>query len=112
MRETILSLQEEDKPIIVEGKKDLRSLHELGITNCLEIQGPLYLFAEKTSATTKKVILLLDTDKEGIKLTKMLVKELQKNKVKVELKYWHRLFDLKVSHVEGLGKLIRNIGGV
>lgn len=107
----ILALQEENNLIIVEGKNDSRSLYNLGIKRCVELNGPIYQFVENLSSE-KKVVLLLDTDKEGKKLTKKLLEEFQRNKIKTELKYWRELLKLKISHVQGLYTVVRNIGGI
>jgi len=110
IRKFILELQEENNLIIVEGKNDSRSLNNLGIRNCIELNGPIYRFVESLSSE-KRVILLLDTDKEGKKLTKKLVEEFQKNGIKPELKHWIKLISLKISHVQGLYNMVRKFGG-
>ena len=101
LEQIIENLQEEENLIIVEGKKDLHSLNQFNI-KAVEIKGPIYKFVEKISSNHKKVILLLDTDKKGKKLTKRLVTEFQKYGVKVNLRCWKWLKKAKISHVEGL----------
>lgn len=87
--------------ILVEGRKDVEALNELGFKNVKALKRKaLTRFVE--SLDNKNVALLMDTDKEGRKLTKKLVTLLQDKGFRVTKKYWYWLKNLKISHVEGL----------
>lgn len=98
------SLKKEMNLIIVEGKKDIKSLNELGI-ECTKISGPLKVFCEKTAENHKKVILLMDTNKEGGELTKKLKEYFSILGTNVNILYWRSLVKMKISHVGGLSKI-------
>ncbi len=90
-----------DGVILVEGKKDVAALKRLGLNNVTALnRKPLTFFVEDLEA--RNVALLMDTDKEGKKLTKKLTTLLQDKGFKVNKKFWYSLIKLKISHVEGL----------
>jgi 5S rRNA maturation endonuclease (ribonuclease M5) len=92
-----------DALVIVEGKKDVAKLTKLGITNVTQLsRRPLCSFAEKIASSHKKVILLLDNDKEGKKLFSKLKKEFGKLGVFVNTSFQRDLARMRISHVEGL----------
>jgi 5S rRNA maturation endonuclease (ribonuclease M5) len=96
-------LKTETAPVIVEGESDQIALEKLGVKNVSAIaRKPLDRFTETISAD--EVILLLDYDAEGKKLTKELCKIFQRNKIKCNLGYWKMLPRFKLSHVEGIFK--------
>ncbi len=93
--------------IIVEGKKDINSLNEFGITNVVEIRGPIYLFCEDIAKKHKMVAILTDLDKEGKKLYSKLKKGLEKNGVKIDDVFRNFLFEeTKITQIEGLSNLL------
>lgn len=93
-------LKEEDKLIIVEGESDKKALEQLGLKKVKSLsRKPLDLFAEKIE---ENVVLLLDFDVQGKKLTNELSKLLERRRIKYELKYWRLLPKLKISHIEGI----------
>ena len=86
--------------IIVEGKKDIASLNNLGIKNIISLENkPLFKIIE--SINEKEVIILTDLDKEGKKLFNKLRYNLQKNRIKINIKLRNLLFKNKLSHIEG-----------
>jgi 5S rRNA maturation endonuclease (ribonuclease M5) len=92
-----------DTLVVVEGNKDVAKLKKLGITKVVQLsQKSLCSFAEKIADSHKKVILLLDNDKEGKKLFSKLKREFTRLRVKVITKFQKDLARIKVSHVEGL----------
>ena len=83
-------------PIVVEGKKDVDALCSLGVTGLfLKAKAGGKSFAqvlqeiEETGAT--EVILLLDLDRRGKQGTKHLKDELERKKIKVNLRFWHAI---------------------
>lgn len=94
-------LKAETSPIIVEGESDKAALEKLDIRNVIAIaRRPLDSFVENLGV--EEVILLLDYDSEGKKLTKELIKILEHNNIKHNLDYWKLLPKFKVTHIEGI----------
>lgn len=93
--------------IIVEGKKDKAALEALGIKAdffllCTKNRS-LPESAEYISNKYRKVILMLDNDKKGLDLEKIMVHYLQKFGVKVERNYGKQLLALRNSPtIEGV----------
>ena len=97
----IETLSEERKMIIVEGESDKKALENMGLIHVIALaRQQLDFFVEKLKE--KKVILLMDYDIHGKKLTKELVRLLERRRIKYELKYWKLLPKLKIVHIEGL----------
>ncbi len=103
--EWIEKLQNTDKLIIVEGKKDKAALISLGGKNIVTINKPLYNLVEDAAAITKEVVILTDFDKEGKKLYSFLKSNLQKNGVKID-KYFREFLmnNTKITCIEGIEK--------
>lgn len=97
--ELIEQLKYETIPIIVEGRKDAINLDKYNI-NSIKINGNLIEFCEKIKS--KKVILLMDTDREGEKLTNQLRRIFNCIGVSCILKYWRAMKQLRITHVEGI----------
>jgi len=86
-------------PVIVEGKKDMEALRNLGITGpiiTVKTGGKSFTEAlhdiEKTRAP--EVILLLDFDRRGKEGTNRLKQNLEYAKIKPNLTFWHALSSL------------------
>ncbi len=64
--------------IVVEGKKDAKSLHDLGINGDIKLatHQPLLEFTELLSKSGKQIILLTDWDKKGSLVAGKIVKYL------------------------------------
>ena len=85
------------KPIIVEGKKDVQALRELGINGTLltaKTAGKSFVdvFAEIEKLCTPEVILLLDFDRRGKEGTFRLQQDLERARIKSNMRFW---FDLQ-----------------
>lgn len=106
IKEEILKLKEQNKLIIVEGKKDVSSLKKLGLKNVMEIKGALFETVE--AVEDKEVVILTDIDEEGKKLYSKLKRQLIRRGVKIDNALRHFLFRAKVSHVEGLYTYLKN----
>jgi 5S rRNA maturation endonuclease (ribonuclease M5) len=98
------------KPIVVEGKKDLESLRELGVNGAIltvKTGGKSFLQAtvEIEALGSCEIILLLDFDRRGREGIKRLQESLERGKMKVNVKFWcelHSLVGREVSCIESL----------
>ena len=84
------------KPIVVEGKKDVRALQELGVNGTVltvKTGGKSFLEAsmeiEKLGADT--VILLLDFDRRGKEWTARLKRDLERTRIRADTRFWGKL---------------------
>jgi 5S rRNA maturation endonuclease (ribonuclease M5) len=104
-------------PIIVEGRKDVESLRKLGI------EGDIIMAKSsgKTSSDVireienkhkQEVIVLLDFDRRGRELTKRLVNQFERGKIKSYLSFWKNLQLLvgrDVKDIEGLHTYVETL---
>ncbi len=104
-------------PIVVEGKKDVEALRDLGV------EGPI--FAVKTGgkslidaaeeivkAAYPEVILFLDFDWRGRQGTARLCRELERARVRANLRFWRVLSGLarrEIQCVEGLESYVETL---
>lgn len=110
IREEIKSLKQSRKLIIVEGKKDVASLKELGLKNIRQLNGPLFETIE--SIEDKEVVLLTDLDAEGKKLYSNLKRQLDRRGVRIDNHLRDLLLKAKLSHIEGLAHYIKKNGNI
>jgi len=97
-------------PIVVEGRKDLQALEQLGIvgpaiTAKTSRKSVLDVIAEIETLPCSRPILLLDFDRRGEELTKRLSRHLETSKIKTNTKYWRDLrayVGRDVKDIEGL----------
>lgn len=105
------------KPIIAEGKKDATALKTLGVNSTIltvKTGGKSFLKAsqEIEELGVSEVILLLDFDRRGVEGTMRLVGDLEKLKIKVNVKFWHELRGLisrDVQCIEGLPSFLMTL---
>ncbi|MGQ9538453.1 MAG: toprim domain-containing protein [Candidatus Bathycorpusculaceae bacterium] len=105
------------KPILVEGKKDVKALRTLGINGeiiSVKTGGKnlLDIISRMETANFKEVILMLDFDRRGRELTKNLKLHIEKTGINVNLHFWLRLLGLigkEVKDVEGLAPYIETL---
>lgn len=118
LRKIIEALYEINKsiPVIVEGKKDLSALRELGLVGeiiTLNRGKNLYDFCVDIAERFQKVIILLDWDKNGENLTKTLAVYL--NGYWEEFSYFRELFKVhcqkEIRDIEAVPKLLRRLEG-
>lgn len=97
--------------IIVEGINDMKALRSLGMEfSILAInKRPLYQVVEKAVDTGRKVVLLVDLDKEGRKLYSYLYHHLTRHGVKIDNRFRRYLFRTPVREIEHLHGFIRNL---
>lgn len=89
------------KIIIVEGKKDLKALQELGITRVVPINSrPLITIVQGLELFKLEVVILTDFDKQGRKLNARLTTLLQKYKIRNNLRLRHMMRALGKTRIE------------
>ena len=107
----------EGTPIVVEGKKDVEVLRELGINGkliCAKTGGKslLDVISEIEKTRTSEVILLLDFDRRGKQITNRIRHNLERGRIKVRLDFWLAFLALAgkdVPCVEGLKAYLENL---
>ena len=96
----------QDKPIIVEGKKDKIALENLGCKKIITLNGNragLYNIVEKLPEDCKEAVILTDLDKKGKQLYHRIKKILTMNKIKIDDRFRIYLFkETKIRQIEGL----------
>jgi 2,5-diamino-6-(ribosylamino)-4(3H)-pyrimidinone 5'-phosphate reductase len=97
-------------PIIVEGKKDVETLRMLDIGGQIMTaksgKSLLDVVSEVEKNRPQEVILLLDFDRRGKELTKLLKHHLETAKIMANTALWHELFSVlgkEVKDIESLG---------
>ena len=118
LREILEHLQEINKgvPVIVEGKKDVSALRSLGLTGdiiTLHNGSGLYDFCDDIAEKFHRVILLLDWDRKGEDLNRVLSAHLRGHWE--EFSSFRELFRLlcqkEIKDIEGIPKLLRRLEG-
>jgi len=102
-------LREKSKavPVIVEGKRDYRILHKLGIQNIYTLSGKRYTdLLEEIPETTEEVIILTDLDQQGEKIFKKLKSLFEKFNLKVDDSFRKELKKFGILEVEHLKEII------
>lgn len=109
LQQLIQKLVTTDALILVEGKKDIAALAELGITHTMPVKGkPLYQVVEAVAAGHKECIILTDLDKEGKKLYGYLHHALCERGVRINNQLRFFLFrHTPLRHIEGLPHYLR-----
>lgn len=104
LEEFLAKLREEEKPIIVEGKKDRASLKKCGISNVFVLyHAPIYKIVESIAKRGEGCIILTDLDKKGKQIYGKLNRELQHFGVYADNSYRNFLFrKTKLRQIEGL----------
>lgn len=104
-------------PILVEGKKDVLALRELGVEGKISSaktagKSRLDVISEIEQSGQREIILLMDFDRRGKELTEKLRMELEKVRVRPNLTFWNKLFGIvgrEVKDVEGLVTYMRTL---
>ena len=120
--ETLIKLVEKlaeaskETAIIVEGRKDVIALRELGVTGkiiCLQNSGKaLTDLVEEISGTQNSIILLTDFDRYGRELAGRLLGSLEENRVKTNLVFWRKIKSLvrhEIKDIEGLSRYMERL---
>ena len=120
IEQIILKLVEDSakgKLIIVEGKKDAETLSDLGVAGAvltLKTGGKSFLEAitEIEELGVGEVILFLDFDGRGKEGTKRLQLDLERIKIKVNVRFWkemHALVGREVQSIESLTNYLKTL---
>jgi 5S rRNA maturation endonuclease (ribonuclease M5) len=104
-------------PIIVEGRKDVKTLRTLGVKGAILSaktggKSRLDIVSEVQGTRTNDVVLLLDFDRRGREWTSFLKEQLEKAKVKPDLTFWnqlHRFAGKELKDIEGLATYLENM---
>jgi len=103
-------------PIIVEGKKDVNALQELGvkgdIISAKSGKSFLDVLGEVETKGKCKVILLMDFDRRGKEWTSRLAQHLEKTRINPNLLFWKELLGLvgrDVKDIEGLATYLETL---
>lgn len=107
----------EGTPIVVEGKKDIEALRELGVTGKMLTakmgqKSLLDLVSEIEEHQPREVILLLDFDRGGKGIAKRLRQILEKEGATPNTTFWRELLSLvgrDVKDIEGLPAYIETL---
>lgn len=96
--------------ILVEGKKDAENLHLLGVEGqvlTVKTGGKSFFdaVAEVEDSGVRSIILLLDFDRRGIEGTVRLVKEFERLRIKVNVKFWRELKGLVGRNIQCIESL-------
>lgn len=83
-------------PIVVEGKKDVETLRAFGVEGTVisvKTGGKSFLdvISEIEQTGAVEVVLFLDFDRRGKEGTKLLKQNLERAKIKPNVKFWHEL---------------------
>ncbi|MEM1513611.1 MAG: toprim domain-containing protein [Candidatus Thermoplasmatota archaeon] len=112
LEKTLEELKEKNRsiPIIVEGERDVKALHNLDIKGeIITIHGKLPNLCDEIAIKYKEVIILTDWDEEGWKLCKRIEENL-KGRIKCITDY-RIIFSqfINSKNVEGIPKFIKNL---
>lgn len=114
---SLIEESEKGSLIVVEGTKDVKVMRKIGINGPIitcKTNGKSFLDVVSNIKKTKssQIILLLDFDKRGKESTKFFQQELEHNKIKYNLKYWHELIALtskEIQYIESLDAYLFNL---
>ena len=103
-------------PILVEGKRDVEALRRLGVEGSIvgvkASRVSLKEAVERLPGKPGEIILLMDFDRAGVKLTSTLARRLEAGGFHPNLEFWLKLKSLlgrEVKDVEGLASYLENV---
>ncbi len=94
-----------DKPVLVEGHNDRKSLERLGFSDVTVLNDPVYQVVEDFQHE-EEVVILTDLDSAGKKLFGRLAKGFARHGVKVNTNIRNLLFRTDLRQIEGLANYI------
>lgn len=110
-----LTAENETTPVIVEGARDEAALRRLGLAGrIVRINAGKRIFhlSERFSRTALRAIVLVDWDRTGGRLSRMLQEGLEANQVKAEMRFRRELVRLargEIKDVESAPALLRRL---
>lgn len=104
-------------PIIVEGKKDIEALRNLGVEGKIITaktggKSLLDVISELEKTSVKEIILLFDFDRRGKEWTKHLKQQLERTRTKANVTFWLELLKLvsrDIKDIEGLTSYMKTL---
>ncbi len=105
--------EEEEAAILVEGKKDVEALEEMGINrDIIKVKRGerIYRIIEKLRGRYEKLIILTDWDKTGGRLSQRIKMACKSNVIDFDLKYRERLIKFlkkEVKDVESIPSFLK-----
>ena len=104
-------------PIVVEGRNDIQTLNQLGITGDIisaKTSGKCFLdvLEEIERIERRQVILLFDFDRQGKEWTRRMARFLEGMKITPNLLFWRKLAGLvgrEVKDIEGLATYLETL---
>jgi 5S rRNA maturation endonuclease (ribonuclease M5) len=105
------------KLIVVEGKKDAQTIRDLGVKGTvltLKTGGKSFLeaTAEIENLCVGEVILLLDFDRRGVEGTKCLQRNLERLKIRPNVRFWHALHAIvgrEIHSIESMSNYLQTL---
>ena len=121
--ENIMVLIEElashpDVPIIVEGRKDMRALEKLGITGNIIVLNDGHSIIDtctRLSEKYDKAIILMDWDRKGGQLARLVMEALEANDMKYDTDIRARISRLSkkdIKDIESLPRFLARLRGI
>lgn len=103
--------------ILVEGKKDAESLRLLGVEGYVvkvKTGGKSFfdVITEVEASGVKCVVLLLDFDRRGKEGTDRLVREFERQRIKVDVRFWRELKGLLSRDIQCIESLPKYLDGL
>lgn len=109
LKELFEELSRNNSPILVEGKRDRKALIMGGLNDKRIIMhhGKSRLQVEEKLQHYDEIILLLDYDKEGTKLNNHFKQVFRRIGIKVNLRYWKKIYEIFDGHIDCIENLRR-----
>jgi 5S rRNA maturation endonuclease (ribonuclease M5) len=110
-----LRVANELAPVLVEGEKDVAALRELGLEGeIVRVKGPgtVFVVCEELARHHRACILMVDWDRGGGHLARLLLDALRANSVRCDETFrraFARATKKEVVHVEGLARYLGNL---
>lgn len=97
------SLKDQNVLVVVEGEKDKGALRDVGVTNVITLNKPLFAVVEDIVSRARECVLLTDLDYEGRRLYSVLAGDLVQRGVKINNSFRNFLFrETSLRQIEGL----------
>lgn len=100
--ETLEEADDGETCFVVEGRRDVAALEDVGVSNVKEVDTNLYLFSERVAKHYEKAVILTDLDAEGKRLYGKLRAYLSRHGVLIDDKPRDALWRTQLRQVEGL----------
>ncbi|MFX0067862.1 MAG: toprim domain-containing protein [Promethearchaeota archaeon] len=115
LEEVLLKIDNLSKnfPILVEGRKDERTLRKLGVNGIVvHLSGQSLFETAERMASYRKVIILTDFDKRGEKIARQISRYLEEQGTYPIMTYRKKILSItkgRIRQIEGLGRFIHHL---